>query len=339
MEKPPVKKFLHIRKVTNRNMCLFTSEQLSAKNWKSLKTIDLTRELLRNGINVVGDKMNLANLIRTKILNLEPIVSQDHQLDIARAAHIVRRFIIKSAVCLSGFTKNRKLCENEEDLDTTQEITNISDTYLFCLHEADSWYGFDIRTLSIIINGPTAINPYTQNKLSVQSVNDIQRKIKILRSLKFPLERNDFASHSMSEHDKFMLYVTDVFKKLHHLDYSVDRERLLELSAKELQKLYIEVNDIWIHRIGDISMEDRKRIVRNGVIFAEIHEIKQLKCTEADKDLLLRKILKNLNRLITEGLTVDDRKLGAIYFMIGLTIVSKKVAEAYPILTESHMTV
>lgn len=321
-----------------------TAEQLSVAEWKNIPTIQLTRELLRIGVEVAGDKLNLVNLAREHIYKAPHLAVEEARacpsrktLDPKVCARIVAGSIMKFALWRLGNNHAKHKCENDADLDTTKPISKIPDSYLFCLPEGDNWYGFDIRTLLLVIkNSKTPNNPFTLKPIQPKVMDQITRKTNLLEKLGFPTNREgDIMYDKLSEEDKFKLYVTDVFQKLHHLDYNVDSNYLLELNAAQLQRLYLEVADIWTYRLEELTKEQRCRIVKNGIVFAEGPSIKFTPPSDLNKPILLKKIMRNLDRIITEGVATDDRKLGATYFMIGFAIVSPKVAEIFPFLAES----
>lgn len=320
-------------------------EQLSLTMWQSIDTLHLTRELLRFGVEVRGDKLSLVNLARENIFRAVPLTREDAivtcpakpKMDRKICEQIVSRFVVKLMLWILGNNKYKYDCENDSDLDTIKPVEKIPDAYLFCLPDGDNWYGFDIRTLLLVIkNSKTPNNPFTLKPLLLETQQQIARKVKLLEKLGFPTNREAAVMYDkLPEEDKFKLYITDVFQKLHHLDYNVDSNYLLELNATQLQRLYLEVADIWTYRLAELTKEQRCNIVKNGLVFAEGPSIKFTATTDLNKPLLLKKIIRNLDRIITEGVTLDDRKMGATYFMIGFSIVSPKVAELFPFLAES----
>ena len=328
-----------LRKPTNSKpnaVCSLTQDQLSQENWHKVNNLRLTRELLKLKMEVEGDKITLVNLIRRAYYHLPPIVNDTKPImSIQQSKAIIYRFMCNTAFKNLGNTIYRDECNNDSDLLTVQDISQIPTAYLFCLEEQGTWYGFDLRTLNTLFNKQNKyINPYTSRPVTESARNQINRKINLIYKLNFPIEVVDNYYNNLSEEGKFKYYLNELFQKLYKLDYNVDVDWLHELSFQELQRLYAEVADIWSHRVP-IPKELRLRIVKNGIVFAETHIIDKMKPGTLNRKLLLKKISKNLDRLITEGETVDDRKLGATYFMIGFSIVSPKVAESYPYLHDS----
>lgn len=314
-----------------------TKEDVSSGKWVNTRILSLTRELLKHGHPVAGDKFDLVNAVRTKILGLDPLEISEKTTP-RRSSRQNRMIILKAVInwrlARLGETSHRAECSNTEDFDTLKEISCIPVPYLFCIKDGSTWYGFDVRTLSTMIESSSATNPYTQNILDTPTLDRFRKKVKLLKKLGFPLARAETtASTALSESDKFTLYINRVLQKLHYLDYTVKSTWITTLSFEQLQRVYCEIADIWQYRLGDALTSDmRKEIVKNGVIFAEAHIIKYMPPSSQNKKILLTKIVKNLDRFISEGTTKDNRTLGAIYFMTGLSIVSPQVAEAFPAL-------
>jgi len=330
------KKHIVIRKYA------FTADQLSETKWKQTNILQLTRELIKFNVEVKGDKLQLVNLVREKILKLPALkIKETSKHTTKSATKIVHNFLQRAILFLLGNNKYKRLCQNDSDLDTTKPIRLIPDAYLFCLQDnSANWYGFDIRTLLQIRASNTNKdfiwkNPYTLEPLTNNVIKRIDFKATILSKFDFPTTREATLLYDkLSEAEKFNLYIIDIFQKLHHLDYTIDSNYLLELNATQLKQLYLEIADIWTYRLQDLTKEQRCKIVKNGIIFAEAPQIKALTPTAKDKQCLLKKILRNLDKLITEGETIDDKKMGATYFMLGFVLVSHKVALAYPHLAE-----
>lgn len=310
-----------------------TEADVNASSWATVNMLQLTRELLKHGQVVSGDRFALVNTYRTKILGLEPLANSLVQ-DVRHYQIIILKFMIHSRFWKLGEAAHRFECSNTDDFDTMKNITDIPIAYLFCLKDGTSWYGFDVRTLTTLMSSGSLINPYTQNEFDETVVHRLRLKIRLLESLGFPIKRTESsASNTLTVDDKFKLYVHSVLQKLHFLDYTVNPMWIDELNFHQLKQLYCEVADIWQYRLGEtLTQAMRKQIVKGGVIFAEPHIVKTMHSSPQNHRILLTKIIKNLDRLVTEGTTKDNRTLGAIYFMTGLSIVSPKVAEAFPAL-------
>ena len=129
---------------------------------------------------------------------------------------------------------------------------------------------------------------------------------------------------------KFAMEVTDLFRTIEDLGYYTDPHWFLELGAVHLQRLYIELADIWYHRAG-LSLADKNRIVpppaRAFPISVQGSLIMQLK---ALKPLLL----KTCTAIATAAAARADRQTGVMYVLGSLALVSPGAAVAYPWLVD-----
>jgi hypothetical protein len=131
---------------------------------------------------------------------------------------------------------------------------------------------------------------------------------------------------AMTPETKFAMEVTDLFRTIEDLGYYTDPHWFLELGALQLQRLYIELADIWNHRAG-LSPADRNRIVpppaRAFPMSVQGALVMQLK---ALRPLLLR----TCKGLVTASSARADQQLGVMYVLGSLALVSAGAATAYP---------
>jgi hypothetical protein len=135
---------------------------------------------------------------------------------------------------------------------------------------------------------------------------------------------------AMTPETKFAMEVTDLFRTIEDLGYYTDPHWFLELGALQLQRLYIELADIWYHRAG-LSQVEKNRIVppptRAFPISVQGSLIMQLK---ALKPLLL----KTCTAIATAAVNRADRQTGVMYVLGSLALVSPGAATAYPWLVD-----
>jgi hypothetical protein len=135
---------------------------------------------------------------------------------------------------------------------------------------------------------------------------------------------------AMTPATKFAMEVTDLFRTIEDLGYYTDPHWFLELGALQLQRLYIELADIWYHRAG-LSQADKARIVpppqRAFPMSVQGALIMQLK---ALKPLLL----KTCAAIATAAAARADRQTGVMYVLGSLALVSPGAAVAYPWLVD-----
>ena len=130
----------------------------------------------------------------------------------------------------------------------------------------------------------------------------------------------------LSIEEETEMKIKDVFYQINMLDNYTNHVWFKNLNINELVNLYIIIEDIWNYR-SNMDIDSKKRIVKNGMIFTTPHQI--IKQTKS-KIRLQNIILDDFLRLITEGINVDEKKLGAIFILTGLVEVSIEAADALP---------
>jgi hypothetical protein len=134
-----------------------------------------------------------------------------------------------------------------------------------------------------------------------------------------------------SEAQAIQLAVTDVCSAIDELGYYTDPAWFTGLDIQQLQRLYIEIADIWMHR-AMLSHADRARIVPTEAgyvlpvaVYASIH-------------MSLRGIRKavfdSCTRLVTAAAARADRQLGVMYVLGALSLVCDGCGAAYPWLVD-----
>jgi len=75
--------------------------------------------------------------------------------------------------------------------------------------------------------------------------------------------------------ERLNVQISDLFHKLSHLNYSMEHTWLTSLDIQDLKNLYYELGDLWTYRL-DITMEERKKIVTGGIVFADAYAIMRM---------------------------------------------------------------
>lgn len=225
-----------------------------------------------------------------------------------------------------GRLKTRLKIINEEDFNTCMPIKYITDIYYFEISDGDYVYAFDIRSLGDCKIRPM-INPYTQIPLSQENLDRYQKKQRWLKKYgymtTFNRENIDIPIKQLT---------TDVFINVSQYQY-VDSIWFEQLNMDQLKQLYTELNDIWQYRLN-INAERRREIIHPDGVFC--HNILQVSnYTTHMEDKLRRELLHSINRIVSCGLTENDRIAGALYFMLGLVLVSEAAALFHPELYNS----
>ena len=217
---------------------------------------------------------------------------------------------------------NRELCNNEEDFFTFEEIKNIPRNYFFSYKDdKDIIWGFDIRSLSELLKNNSE-NPYTRVPFS----NNVKRSINNLNI--FLKKKNIQTTHEkMVIQDKSVLIhqmITDLFSRIEYSGLSCNQEWLTNISVYYLKKLYRNLEDIWNYRL-QLTYQDKIRLCPpNGINFNRV----RLVLNTNSKDELLEIIVNDVCKF-ERTQDINDKKLGYMYFMIGLGSFSRECFETH----------
>lgn len=136
------------------------------------------------------------------------------------------------------------------------------------------------------------------------------------------------ALQPQTEEQRMTLACTDMFRLIEDLGYYTDPTWLLSLNRLELQRLYMELADIWNHR-AMLSHADRARIAP-GQPFGISVQGSLVMPSRALRLLLI----ETCRRLVSSAASRSDRQTGVMYVLGALSLVSGGCAAAYPWLVE-----
>ena len=210
----------------------------------------------------------------------------------------------------------RKNCNNTEDFYTYDPLSEIDDKYFYSYTDSKGFkWGFDIRSLVKLIEMDYP-NPYTTEKFSNKILKDVKEKISKLKNnnLFINIEENILRDRKASIKQK----VVDLFSDIELNGYSCQVNWFLEMSGRRLKELYKQLEDLWNYR-AQLSQESKRNICPpDGRIFTTpIIEVMNYNCKEDLQELIIHDVSKFKN-----SINLSDKKLGYMYFIIGLSVVS-----------------
>jgi hypothetical protein len=254
----------------------------------------------------------------------------ESRVDKRGAAHtIFRRWRLWLARRAGPLLWAREESNNHADFFSGDPVAEIPLRDIVSFVSGGKGYIMDIKSATSLLEHATTaketpLNPFNREVLSPCFLHRIglhsNRKTKV--TTWSPLE-------GMSETQRFALAVTDVFRSIEDLGYYTDPGWFLDLSRTQLQRVYIEIADIWHHR-ASLTSSDRIRIVPSGRPLG-ISVVAALSTNQK----ALRHHLLNACRLLTSiAPQKSDRQLGVMYVLGALSLVSPGAASAYPWLVE-----
>jgi hypothetical protein len=242
-------------------------------------------------------------------------------------------------------SKNRKLCTNNTDFVTMEELKNLSHYQFFSYMDEDGFiYGFDIASIynlifknGIIKNGHKTCggqNPYNRIFFSDSVIKNIEKFIRLSKLLRFDFNLAIEDDLSNISNEKIIeLRALKLFQEINALGNYSDAAWFLSLNRHKLIKFIRELIDIWQYR-AQLSLSIKCNICPpNGDPFRNVSF--SYISTDPDLNNVKKVILEVLEKLVFLGIDNDSKSLGAYYVLGALTIVNDSAATALPWLFQS----
>ena len=222
---------------------------------------------------------------------------------------------------------NRELSNNPCDFFTSDPIEEISFGEFVSFVDADAkGYCMDIKSAVSLLehaekSKEVPLNPFNREPLPAIFIQRIKRH----------RGRQSWnALKPLTEEQRQSLEITDVFRLMEDQGYYTDPQWFLDLERTALQRLYIELADIWFHR-ASLSPNDQRRIIPPPKRpFKMAVRAVLIMTTKALRAL----VLETCRTLVSAALEASDRRLGVMYFLGALSCVTDSAAVAYPWLVE-----
>ena len=262
---------------------------------------------------------------------------------------------------------NLSLSVNDTDFISLQPLSKIEKFKFFSYYDNNDKnnliYSFDIFSLKKIFEKNQFINPYNQRLFNNDVIDLVNKRVQQV-SLRYEKENNLNSCHYISidkidlnkypkrskpdnklsivemlsrqdldySLDNYNLKrrTTELFLKIDKLDFVTNINWFNQLNLQQYKNFYIYLKDLWSYRC-QLSIEGKKKIVSNGVICnIPIYKINQLNNLALVKTI----ILDQIEKLITQGQTKNDKVLGVIYILTSFTSVCQDAANSYPWLVQ-----
>ena len=225
---------------------------------------------------------------------------------------------------------DKSLCNNTEDFYSLDSIETIPDEYFFSYVDKDKFvYCFDIRSLKMLLESPPPyLNPYNRKDIPKKALTNFNKRIQQIKNEGiYQLEYIDDTVYTSKQ--KMTFRVMEVFQKIDECDVvagGANIEWFLKLPLSFLKIFYKELEDIWNYR-AELSQDAKERIVPGRDIFKKsVNNIYYI----GNLETIRYYILSQIEKLVSCGITLEDKKVGALWVLTALVIVSKDCAEALP---------
>ena len=225
---------------------------------------------------------------------------------------------------------NRSLCTNDNDFLTFISCSEIDNNNFVSFRDNKGFhYGFDIKSLyQIIKNG--SINPYNREKILESELHRINNLFKLLKlkNIELDIDNNSL----LNPKEKTFQRIINIFKMIDDLGYYTQVNWFLNLNINELKNYYIQAEDIWNYRAYELTPQIKKNIVYpDGKCFYKLHKIQ----LSYDLNEIRNLCLDDIERLINTSKNISDKKMGAMYSLSALVIVSYDAGCSLPWLLDS----
>ena len=231
---------------------------------------------------------------------------------------------IESIKLIQSFIRNRnirkkkeeRLCSNNEDFYTYDNLTSIRDKYFYSYVDVNSLrWGFDIRSLYKLFQMGYD-NPYTTEIIPEDIKGDVKNKIDVLKSSESYEDISEIIKNDRTNNIKQK--IVDLFSCIEQSGYTCQIDWFTSLSLRKLKRLYKELEDIWNYRLMLSESMKRQICPPNADIFkTPLVEVMNYTEKEELQELILREVSKFIN-----AENSSDRKLGFMYFLISFGSVS-----------------
>ena len=229
-----------------------------------------------------------------------------------------RGYLIRKINKLRGLDDFKKICCNNQDFVTLEEIKTIPYLQYFSFIHNGKNYGFDVNSIyDYIVKRNNKENPYDRSEFS----SKIKFNLLELKRLTKITKQNTIFEIVETK----VINIHEIFNRIDELGNYSDVSWYNSLNYSGLMKFYRELYDIWIYR-ANLTNETKYKISKydpfNNVKpnFFENYSIEEL------NNILIQVMKKFLYYAIND----EYQKLGAMYILTALTIVSQSAAEAMP---------
>lgn len=283
------------------------------KNLYGFVSTKVTLEMLKIfakhvGLKVSGNKETLLNRCKTY---------QTQHVSARRIQSLFRGYYTRQWMRLKQGTKETPV--NDTDFYTLDPIVSIPfNRYIhYTDPETNTNYVFDIVSLlNLLTSSPRFENPYTRK--SMASYVDTIHKILRLTLLLYPQANtnNTYLSSTLTSIER----ARNLFIEIDLIGHYTSINWFLELTNAEIIWFYANFYNLWQH-------VPQKTIIPDGKLFENITFPDITATLEQNRTAIL-----DLGEALVK--TNGDRSLGAFYFLMALTTVSRGACNQYAFLYE-----
>jgi hypothetical protein len=231
--------------------------------------------------------------------------------------------IIKIQSYIRMFLKKRRyVCFNEIDILNMDTKMEIETPYFYRLTHQNKYFAYDIRSLNALLKSNYPKCPYTFVDFSNEQKNIIKTYINRLTNENIKVEEEVILNDDQIIENR----IKDLFYNINMLDNYTSHKWFIDLNLNQIIKLYICSEDIWNYRSQLSTLAKRNIVGANSIFNIPIMIIKREKSLKRMRLILL----DIFERMISKGIDIHEKKLGAIFVLSALVEVSSEAAYALP---------
>ena len=255
---------------------------------------------------------------------------------------VFRGFLNRKLHKLQGpALKNRKICTNDTDFFTMDDMIEIPTTQFYSYRDKDDFvYGFNIVSLYNLIlkEGSRAKNPYNRSEFDTNVKENVLSMIRISKLLKIPIEI-ELKNEVMDPAKRLELKILDLFQTMNSYGNYANSEWFSDLSRNSHIRFARELVDIWNYR-ALLTMAKKQEICPpHGTPFLGTPYFTNVANNATLNNLSTETVVKFniqiIENLVKSAIDIDNKMLGTFYVLSSLTLVSQQARDAMPWLYES----
>jgi hypothetical protein len=247
-----------------------------------------------------------------------------------------RRYLWRQYNKLRGPARfNRRLCVNETDFFTMDEVKDIPYLQFFSFQDTDAMiYGFDMLSIYSLFQksyDPKTLNPYNRNILSKNIKKNVLKLIWFSRLFKEEIVVTENTSDTVEMQTINGRSIT-LFHDIDILGNYTNANWFLSLGQSAVVRFIMELNDIWAYRANLSEIVKNEICPNHRGLFRMLY---MLDIRQEGLPIVQDIALTIMERLTRDGINRDSRCLGANFVLCALTLVSNDAANSLPWLFHS----
>jgi hypothetical protein len=250
---------------------------------------------------------------------------------------VFRGFLHRKLHKLQGpALKNRKLCTNDTDFFTMDDMIEIPTIQFYSYRDRDDFvYGFNIVSLYNLIlkEGSRSKNPYNRSEFDIKVKENVSSMIRISKVLKIPIEI-ELKNEIMDPVKRMELKILELFQTMNSYGNYANSEWFSDLSRNSHIRFARELVDIWNYR-ALLTMAKKQEICPpHGSPFLGTPYFTNLANNATLNNISIETLVKYniqiIENLVKSAMDIDNKMLGTFYVLSALTLVSQSARDAMP---------